>query len=275
MDYGFHAPTVSFPVAGHADDRADRERVEGRARSLLRRDDRDPRGDPGDRGREDADARTTCSRTRRTPPTAVAADEWKHPYTREQAAFPLPLRAREQVLAGGRAHRQRPRRPQPDLLLPADRGLRRAVVPRGQLVPSEKRRRRAEPPSRIRAGFGGFFMPIVPWETQGVSDEGVGDVWVEARRHRGHRADGECGAGGAGVGFGGEAAGGGGVDRRLRRGDHRGLALREPVAAEREQVRAPAPRRAAAPAGVDVLERAAGRQRRSMARSRRRSRCSS
>ena len=26
MDYGFHAPTVSFPVAGHADGRADRER---------------------------------------------------------------------------------------------------------------------------------------------------------------------------------------------------------------------------------------------------------
>ena len=31
------------PGAGHADDRADRERAEGRARSLLRRDDRDPR----------------------------------------------------------------------------------------------------------------------------------------------------------------------------------------------------------------------------------------
>ena len=45
MDYGFHAPTMSFPVAGHADGRADRERVEGRARSVLRRDDRDPRGD--------------------------------------------------------------------------------------------------------------------------------------------------------------------------------------------------------------------------------------
>ena len=45
MDYGFHAPTMSFPVAGHADDRADRERVEGRARPLLRRDDRHPRGD--------------------------------------------------------------------------------------------------------------------------------------------------------------------------------------------------------------------------------------
>ena len=26
MDYGFHAPTMSFPVPGHADGRADRER---------------------------------------------------------------------------------------------------------------------------------------------------------------------------------------------------------------------------------------------------------
>ena len=50
MDYGFHAPTMSFPGRRHADDRADRERVQGRAGPLLRRDDRDPRGDRGDRG---------------------------------------------------------------------------------------------------------------------------------------------------------------------------------------------------------------------------------
>ncbi len=52
MDYGFHAPTVSFPVAGHDDDRADRERVEGRARSVLRCADRDPARDPGGRRRQ-------------------------------------------------------------------------------------------------------------------------------------------------------------------------------------------------------------------------------
>ena len=45
IDYGFHAPTMSFPVAGHPDDRAHRERGPGRARPVLRRDDRDPRGD--------------------------------------------------------------------------------------------------------------------------------------------------------------------------------------------------------------------------------------
>ena len=43
QDFGFHAPTMSWPVRGHADDRADRKRVEGGTRPVLRRDDRDPR----------------------------------------------------------------------------------------------------------------------------------------------------------------------------------------------------------------------------------------
>ena len=49
MDYGFHAPTISWPVAGHDDDRADRERIERRTRSLLRCDDFHPRRNRGDR----------------------------------------------------------------------------------------------------------------------------------------------------------------------------------------------------------------------------------
>ncbi len=48
MDYGFHAPTVSFPGARDADGRADRERAHRRARSVLRGDDRDS---PRDRRR--------------------------------------------------------------------------------------------------------------------------------------------------------------------------------------------------------------------------------
>ena len=90
MDYGFHAPTVSFPVAGHDDDRADRERIEGGTGPLLRSDDprsggRSRRSNQGRRMRE-----TTCSRTRRTRRRRWLAAEWKHPYSREQAAFPAP-----------------------------------------------------------------------------------------------------------------------------------------------------------------------------------------
>ncbi len=35
MDYGFHAPTMSWPVAGHAHDQADRERVESGTQPFL------------------------------------------------------------------------------------------------------------------------------------------------------------------------------------------------------------------------------------------------
>ena len=54
--HGLRLPRADdvVPDPGHADDRADRERVQGRARSLLRRDDRDPRRDRRDRGRRGA-----------------------------------------------------------------------------------------------------------------------------------------------------------------------------------------------------------------------------
>ena len=68
MDYGFHAPTVSFPVAGTLMVEPTESEAEGRARSLLRRDDRDPRRDPGGRSTARPTDRTTSSRTRRTPP---------------------------------------------------------------------------------------------------------------------------------------------------------------------------------------------------------------
>ena len=50
---------------------------------------------------------------------AVAADDWRHPYSREQAAYPLPFVRAAKVLAERRAHRQPLRRPEPDVLVPA------------------------------------------------------------------------------------------------------------------------------------------------------------
>ena len=115
------------PGAGHADGRADRERADRGAGSLLRRDDRDPRA----RSRPSPTARpirrTTCSRTRRTRPRTCTADDWPHAYSREQAAYPVPDAAPPQVLAAGLAHRQPVRRSQPDVRLSADRGVRRAT----------------------------------------------------------------------------------------------------------------------------------------------------
>ncbi len=71
-----------------------------------------------------AQATTIRSRTRRTPRPRSSADEWKRPYSREHAAFPAAVAARAQVLAAGRPHRQRLRRPQPRLRVSADGSVR-------------------------------------------------------------------------------------------------------------------------------------------------------
>jgi glycine dehydrogenase len=90
MDYGFHAPTVSFPVAGtmmieptesEASDELDRFcdaliAIRGEIQAVL-----DGKVDPRDNVLKNA------------PHTAedIAADDWSHPYSREQAAYPLPF----------------------------------------------------------------------------------------------------------------------------------------------------------------------------------------
>jgi glycine dehydrogenase len=90
MDYGFHAPTVSFPVAGtimveptesESKDELDRFcdamiSIRSEIQAII-----DGRADRLDNVLKGA------------PHTAsvVAADDWPHPYSREQAAFPLPF----------------------------------------------------------------------------------------------------------------------------------------------------------------------------------------
>jgi glycine cleavage system P protein (glycine dehydrogenase) len=90
MDYGFHAPTVSFPVAGtlmveptESEDKAELDRfcdamiaIRAEIQAVI-----DGTADPADNVLKNA------------PHTAaaVSADEWRHPYTREQAAYPLPF----------------------------------------------------------------------------------------------------------------------------------------------------------------------------------------
>ncbi len=93
MDYGFHAPTVSFPVAGtmmieptESESRVELDRfcdaliaIRNEIEAVL-----DGRADAKDNVLKNA------------PHTAeeVTADDWAHPYSREQAAYPLPyLRA--------------------------------------------------------------------------------------------------------------------------------------------------------------------------------------
>jgi glycine dehydrogenase len=90
MDYGFHAPTVSFPVAGtmmieptesESKDELDRFcdaliAIRAEIQAVI-----DGKSDARDNVLKNA------------PHTAeeVASDEWAHPYSRQQAAFPLPF----------------------------------------------------------------------------------------------------------------------------------------------------------------------------------------
>ena len=90
MDYGFHAPTVSFPVAGtvmveptesESKDELDRFcdamiSIRAEIQAVI-----DGKADPADNVLKNAPH--TAS--------AVAADDWNRPYSREQAAFPLPF----------------------------------------------------------------------------------------------------------------------------------------------------------------------------------------
>jgi glycine dehydrogenase len=89
MDYGFHAPTVSFPVAGtlmieptESESKAELDRfcdamisIRGEIQDIA--DGRLPKDD---------------NPLKKAPHTvqAVTATDWKHPYSRERAAFPAP-----------------------------------------------------------------------------------------------------------------------------------------------------------------------------------------
>jgi glycine dehydrogenase len=89
MDYGFHAPTVSFPVAGtlmveptESESQPEMDRFCD-ALIAIRKEIAAVEAGKADR----AD-----NVLKNAPHTAAhaLADEWKHPYSREQAVFPLP-----------------------------------------------------------------------------------------------------------------------------------------------------------------------------------------
>ena len=90
MDYGFHAPTVSFPVPGtmmveptESEPKAELDRfcdaliaIRGEIRAVVE---------------GTADAKDNVLKNAPHSAEAVMRDDWSHPYSREQAAFPLPF----------------------------------------------------------------------------------------------------------------------------------------------------------------------------------------
>jgi glycine dehydrogenase len=89
MDYGFHAPTLSFPVPGtimieptESEDKAELDRFCDALISIHEEI----------RAIEEGRADKTDNALKNAPHTqhVICADDWKHAYSRNQAAFPLP-----------------------------------------------------------------------------------------------------------------------------------------------------------------------------------------
>jgi glycine dehydrogenase len=90
IDYGFHAPTVSFPVAGtlmveptESEDQGEIDRFCDAMISIRR--------EIADVVEGRADRQDNVLKHSPHTAAAVAATSWTHPYSREQAAFPLPF----------------------------------------------------------------------------------------------------------------------------------------------------------------------------------------
>ena len=90
MDYGFHAPTVSFPVAGtlmveptESEDKGELDRFCDAMIQIRHEIEAVVNGK--------ADRRDNVLKNAPHTAEAIAAAEWSHPYSREEAAYPLPF----------------------------------------------------------------------------------------------------------------------------------------------------------------------------------------
>jgi glycine dehydrogenase len=90
MDYGFHAPTVSFPVAGtlmiEPTESESQEELDRFCDAMIAIRQEIQAVVDGK-----ADAKDNVLKNAPHTAAAIAADNWAHPYSREQAAFPLPF----------------------------------------------------------------------------------------------------------------------------------------------------------------------------------------
>jgi len=104
MDYGFHAPTISWPVPGTNDDRADRKRIEGRAdrfsEALIAIHAEIQMLESGV-----ADKQNNCVEKRAAHGGYGGVGELESPLFPRAGVLPGQMAARIQVLAAGRSHR--------------------------------------------------------------------------------------------------------------------------------------------------------------------------
>jgi glycine dehydrogenase len=89
MDYGFHAPTISFPVAGtmmieptESESKAEMDRF---CDAMIR-----IRGEIYEIEQGQADKQNNVLKNAPHTAETVTRDEWTRPYSRQKAAFPAP-----------------------------------------------------------------------------------------------------------------------------------------------------------------------------------------
>lgn len=89
MDYGFHAPTVSFPVAGtlmiEPTESEDKEELDRYCDALIA-----IRHEIEEIEQGRADKRDNVLKNAPHTADMIASDDWEHPYSREKAAYPAP-----------------------------------------------------------------------------------------------------------------------------------------------------------------------------------------
>jgi glycine dehydrogenase len=90
MDYGFHAPTVSFPVAGtlmiEPTESESKDELDRFCDAMI-----SIRGEIQEVIDGKADRQNNVLKNAPHTAAAVSADDWPHPYSRHQAAYPLPF----------------------------------------------------------------------------------------------------------------------------------------------------------------------------------------
>ena len=88
MDYGFHAPTVSFPVAGtlmiEPTESENKEELDRFAEALI-----NIRKEIAEIEEGQADRENNVLKNAPHTEQVVIADAWDKPYTREKAAYPI------------------------------------------------------------------------------------------------------------------------------------------------------------------------------------------
>ena len=89
MDYGFHAPTVSFPVAGtlmiEPTESEPKHELDRFCDAMIA-----IRGEIAEVEQNISDKNNNPLKNAPHTSAVVTANEWDHPYSRQKAAFPLP-----------------------------------------------------------------------------------------------------------------------------------------------------------------------------------------